>query len=294
MTGRLGHCRQLLHLSIPISATSFHSSSAVLAKKKLRRDWAVPKGREMLKDSFGNDTAYAAPISNEKKKLNESLFGSYAPQDVSLNSESERSPRYRKASSRPGGPPSSSSSSSPPNAVTPLQPPSIFDTPSSSKSSRPASVRQLRMSRHLHEVLETLLSTTPILSTGLLSYRNVPIDVVEVNVSPDLRHATVVWDVPYSAEPGTELAVGEELERRIGEGGGGGGKLAEINVAARVKAQFSVRLRFVRAKEKEGVVDIDTMFDIIERDLKEDEEGGNSDDFDALEDVEERTTNSKP
>ena len=272
------------------ASSSFHSSSlSCFAKKKLRRDWTVPKGRESLKDAFGNDTAYAAPISNEKKKLRESLFGSYTPDDMSLKSSQERPAAYRKPSYDAGAVPSP-----PPVSVNPS---SSSSSSQSSSSRRGESVRQLRMSRQLSSALDDVLSSSSVLSTGLLSFCGVPLDVVDVSVSPDLRHATVLWDLPYNVPDGQEHAVGKEIERRIGEGGGG--KLAEIYIANRVKAQYSVRVRFVRAVEREVVkgggvtmMDVDDMFDIIERDLRGTQEEDGQEAFDKLEDVEPMAVNS--
>jgi hypothetical protein len=234
---------QLLSPLLLTQTSSFHSTPILNAKKKKRRTWDLTPGQSTILDNFGNETFAAAPITITQKKLKESLF-STAP-----TSHEEHENDGSRVSSR------------------------VLNTLKSEFASKPQSLRQLRYAKETLVTLETIINEQSFLKRKILQYQNEPIELIDVNVSSDLRHATVIYDLPYTVPDHELKSFGLKMDKEVPACA----VIVQSILAQRFKhKQYSIRLRFVRQKDMFGGAALkNDWVDQIMKELHEEDSGLN-------------------
>ena len=125
-----------------------------------------------------------------------------------------------------------------------------------------------------------ILSTNKLRSSGLLSHSNNPIEVVGCNISSDLRHCTVVWELPYTAAmllPSEAAAMVEKFTDQLERGAG---NWLQGELGKRLKKQYAARLTFKYDRLIVGDGGEDYFGEEDEREEGEEGEGGGREEID--------------
>jgi len=108
---------------------------------------------------------------------------------------------------------------------------------------------------------------------GMLCYGDDTIEIVDTKVSPDLRHATIIYALPSSVPvkllPDVQRTVSEQLKNT------GVTRYLQGALTRRVRSQYAFRLRFVEGFDDSSLASfpndpqMDRMFDEIDDEIDE-------------------------
>jgi hypothetical protein len=116
-------------------------------------------------------------------------------------------------------------------------------------NNRSESIRQLRFQTAVAEAMTRILESDAFAAGGMLSYFGDTIEIIDVKISPDLRHATLIYALPDSVPVKQLTSVQETIRRQLAETGVV--RYLQGALTKRVRSQYAIRLRFVEGFDNE-------------------------------------------